>query len=306
MSDRQRLLPKTQPSAPKLSPQEVTKRHEIRAKLRTYEIILALSNGYFPTTKQFTGHLHWLLRSGILEPRNRRLSVRGRNAIRDVRAWIEAVAEEAEYKNGNNEIQEFVWELSQADVDVGTQSLFFWMVRWRLTVDLPDLPVSKGTVKKDSKKALKQLKTLGELIYSNSEFRKLLADANILFRDIFADAGQKGAEIASYAAHQTADMAESQRPSQQELDGIDTPAEGGTQKDKKPPSTDEVKDQTNGTGKEAQKKGQDLKKSAQKKGKKSHDEVQEYLSQKFPKQRQDALINRLKKVPALLLRRTQN
>jgi len=106
----------------------VTKGREIHAKLHTYEIILTLSNGYFPTTKQFMGHLRWLLRSGNLEPRNRRLSVRGRNTIRDLRAWIEAVAEEAEYKNGYNEIQEFVWELSQADVDVGTQSLFFWMV----------------------------------------------------------------------------------------------------------------------------------------------------------------------------------
>src|SRR5579859_4314320 len=115
MSDRQPLLPKAQP---KPSVQEVTKRREIRAKLKTYEILLALSNGYFPTTKQFTGNLHWLLRSGILEPRNRRLSVRGRNAIRDLRAWVEAVADEAENKNGGDEIQQFVWEISQADVDV--------------------------------------------------------------------------------------------------------------------------------------------------------------------------------------------
>ena len=117
-SDRQPLLPETQPQ-PKLSPKEVSKRQEIRTKLRTYEIILALSNGYLPSTKQFTGYLRWLLHSGILEPRNRRLSVRGRNAIRDLRAWIEAIAEEAEYKNGNDEIQNFVWELSQVDIDVG-------------------------------------------------------------------------------------------------------------------------------------------------------------------------------------------
>lgn len=117
-SDSQPLLPKTQPQ-PKLSPQEVSKRQEIRTKLRTYEIILALSNGYLPTTKQFTGCLRWLLRSGILEPRNRRLSVRGRNAIRDLRAWIEAIAEEAECKNGNDEIQQFIWESSQVDIDVG-------------------------------------------------------------------------------------------------------------------------------------------------------------------------------------------
>src|SRR5271167_62232 len=118
MSDRQPLLPKQQLQQQKTSQQEVSKHREICAKVRTYEIILALSNGYFPTTKQFTGHLHWLLRSGILEPRNRRLSVRGRNAIRDIRAWIEAVAEEAENKNGNDEVQQFVWELSlEADVD---------------------------------------------------------------------------------------------------------------------------------------------------------------------------------------------
>jgi len=117
-SDRQPLLPKTQPQQ-KRSPQEVSKREEIRTKLRTYEILLTLSNGYLPTTKQFTQYLRWILRSGILEPRNRRLSVRGRNAIRDLRAWIEAIAEEAEYKNGNDEIQQFIWELSQTDVDVG-------------------------------------------------------------------------------------------------------------------------------------------------------------------------------------------
>jgi hypothetical protein len=124
MSDRQPLLPQQQPQPQQQKPssQEVSKHREIHTKLRTYEIILALSNGYFPTTKQFTGYLHWLLTSGILEPRNRRLSVRGRNAIRDLRAWIEAVAEEAEYKNGNDEIQQFVWELSQADVNVGQSS----------------------------------------------------------------------------------------------------------------------------------------------------------------------------------------
>ena len=63
------------------------------------------------------------MRSGILEPRNRRLSVKGRNAIRDLRAWIEAIADEAENKNGEDEVQQFIWEISQADVDVGTAPL---------------------------------------------------------------------------------------------------------------------------------------------------------------------------------------
>jgi Family of unknown function (DUF5923) len=118
-SASQPLLPKSQP---KPTPQQLSKSRAIRTKLRTYECLLALQNGYVPTTAQVTAHLHWLLRSsGILEPRNRRLSVRGRNTIRDVRAWIEAVAEEADAKNGGDEIQEFFWELSKADVDFGTQ-----------------------------------------------------------------------------------------------------------------------------------------------------------------------------------------
>ena len=288
MAERQPLLPKSQP---KPSPQEVSKKREIRAKLRMYEIILALGNGYIPTTKQFTGHLHWLLRSGILEPRNRRLSVRGRNAIRDVRAWIEAIAEEAEYKNGDDEIQNFIWELKQSDIDVGIKRCGH-----QADLDAPDVPVTRSGVKRDSRKALKQLKTLGELIYSNSEFRKLLVDANVLFRDIVADAASKAADIASDAAHNAAKVAEDQRPSQQELNNIDKPADGGQDKDKKPPSPDEVKDQADKAGKDAKKKGQEAQKSAQKKGKKARDDIQEYLNQKFPKQRQDAVINRLKKV----------
>jgi hypothetical protein len=171
-----------------------------------------------------------------------------------------------------------------------------YLIGAMLTVDSPDVPVSKGGIKRDSKKALKQLRTLGDLIYSNSEFRKLLSDANILFRDMFADAASKAADIASDAAHSAAETAENQRPSQDELNNIDSPANGGEEKDKKPPSADDVKDQADKVGKQAKQKGKEVKKSAQKKGKQSRDEIQEYLNQKFPKQRQDAVINRLKKV----------
>jgi Family of unknown function (DUF5923) len=97
--------------------QELLNRKELRAKLRTYEILVALRNGYMPTTTQFTGNLRWLLDSGILESRNRKLRVKGRDTIRDLRAWIEAIAEEAQNKNSGNEIQEFIYELSMADVE---------------------------------------------------------------------------------------------------------------------------------------------------------------------------------------------
>jgi hypothetical protein len=40
-----------------------------------------------------------------------------------LRAWIEAIADEAENKNGEDEVQQFIWEISQADVDVGKAPL---------------------------------------------------------------------------------------------------------------------------------------------------------------------------------------
>ena len=181
-------------------------------------------------------------------------------------------------------------------VDLTPCVVFHHLIREILTADAPDVPISKGALKKDSKKALKQLRTLGDLIYSNSEFRKLLSDANVLFRDMFADAASKAADLASDAAHQAAQAAESQRPSQDELNNIDSAANGGEEKDKKPPSSEEVKDQADQASKQAKAKGKEVKKSVQKKGKQSRDEIQEYLNQKFPKQRQDAVINRLKKV----------
>jgi Family of unknown function (DUF5923) len=161
------------------------------------------------------------------------------------------------------------------------------------------MPVSARTVKRDSKKALQQLRTLGELIYSNSEFRKLLSDANILFRDIFADIASKAAEQASEAAQTSAQMAKDaadEMPSQGGFNGLDDAANEGNQKDKAPPNGEDVKNQAKKEGKEAKKEGEEVKKQLTKKGKKSKDDIQQYLNQKFPKQRQDAVINRLKKV----------
>ena len=155
--------------------------------------------------------------------------------------------------------------------------------------------MSKGTIRRDSKKAAKQLRTLAELIYSNSEFRKLLSDINIVFRDIFADATSKVADLASDAARKASETAEHQRPSQGELNNVDRPAEEGQHKDKKAPTAEDVKQAGAQLSSQAKTKGKEVTKQVQKKGKEMKDDVQEYLNKKFPKQRQDAIVNRLKK-----------
>jgi len=85
---------------PTSDPARLQKEASIHHKLRTYEAILALRAGCMPGTDQL---LHWaryaMRSSGVLDSRNRSLSSPGRQFVRDLRAWIEAVADLAEQKN---------------------------------------------------------------------------------------------------------------------------------------------------------------------------------------------------------------
>ena len=53
-----------------------------------------------PSTEQATAWARYALRaSGVLDSRNRRLSVQGRGFVRDLRAWVEAIVEVGVSKN---------------------------------------------------------------------------------------------------------------------------------------------------------------------------------------------------------------
>ncbi|KAG0642565.1 hypothetical protein HOY80DRAFT_617281 [Tuber brumale] len=81
-------------------PSRAQKEAAIRSKLRTYEALLAMKDGYIPSTEQITAWARYALRdSGVLDSRNRRLSVQGRGFVRDLRAWVEAVVEVGLGKN---------------------------------------------------------------------------------------------------------------------------------------------------------------------------------------------------------------
>ncbi|KAL7270560.1 hypothetical protein RUND412_006734 [Rhizina undulata] len=248
----------------------------IRKKLKTYEIFLALKAGYMPSTEQLTAWARYALRgSGVLDSRNRRLSPQGRVFVKDLRSWVEAVAELALSKNEDDKIQEFIWHTSHAHI----------MGR------APNLQgVAKPGVKSgsDAQKAFEKLRLLGNLLYSSPEFRKLLNDFLIVARDIFADAASNLAITASKAA-------DSARPSEADLSQIDKPssstadASGSKKSMGSPPSAKQlssvVKD-----------KGMKYVDVVRTKGIESKDEVEAYLREKFPKQRTDAIINRLKNV----------
>lgn len=69
---------------------------------------------------------------------------------------------------------------------------------------------SKQDMQQDGEQAVEHLRTLGKLIFTNSEFRKLLKDVGILGRDVAADAAAKAADAA--------------RPSEDQLNQVDETA----------------------------------------------------------------------------------
>lgn len=102
-------------------------------------------------------------------------------------------------KNEGNLLQDFIW---QAEQITGADA------------NLPGAPVDKETARQHGNEALDGLRTLGTLLITNGQFRKLLSDATILLRDIAGD-----------AAMNTANKV---KPGEEQLSQIDRPAEDNT------------------------------------------------------------------------------
>lgn len=87
-----------------------------------------------------------------------KLSDEGKLLVRDA----QEVVKQAKYlllsKNDGNLLQEFIWETQQFNPS---------------EVSTPNAPVSKETAKSDGDDAAQGLKTLGTLLITNGQFRKL-------------------------------------------------------------------------------------------------------------------------------------
>lgn len=173
---------------------------DINQKLQLYGIYQAFKNGKLPSNKQCDVALNSALKSKALSTPPKELSEEGRALIGDVRDVIEQAKRLILSKNDGQLIQEFIWEAQSITGEhVGEK---------------PDVPLSRESAQQDGREALEGLKTLGNLLITNGEFRKLLNDAWILVRDIAGDASQK-------AANQV-------RPSEEQLAQVDQPAEDNT------------------------------------------------------------------------------
>ncbi|KPI35148.1 uncharacterized protein AB675_1363 [Cyphellophora attinorum] len=174
------------------------KEKDVNQKLQLYGIYSAFANGKPPSS---------LIAIKEAVQRGSRASRRLKEVIKQAKHLLLS-------KNQGNLLQDFIWDCQ--NLDGGNASL-------------PGAPTDKETAKQHGNEALDGLKTLGTLILSNGQFRKLLDDAIILVRDMAGDA-------ASNAANKV-------RPDEERLNQIDQPAEDNTWHDVPDLSKDNIKGQ---------------------------------------------------------------
>ncbi|KAG6298457.1 hypothetical protein E4U44_001100 [Claviceps purpurea] len=193
------------------------KEADINRKLQVYGIFSAFKQGKVPSNDQIDVALNsFLATKGLTNPPSD-LSADGKRLVADTREVIEQAKQLLLSKNEGNLIQDFIWQTTQFDPN-GVQG--------------PTPPVNKDQAQRDGDEALQGLRTLGTLLITNGQFRKLLNDSVVIFRDMIGDA-------ATNAAGKI-------RPSEDELSQVDSAAEDNTWHEKPDFSKENLQKQAKG------------------------------------------------------------
>ena len=184
------------------------------ARVRSLTSIELTIIGKFPTNKQIDVALTSAVESKMLANPSTQLSEEGRELVKDLRDVIDSAKWLWLKKNYNEELQNFLYHTIQTSTTPDSTNI--------------NVPVSKDQAQQHGQDVLNGLRTLGRLLITNGQFRKLLEDITLLGRDMAADGANK--------------VTSKLRPDQDRLDRIDEPAPDH-QWHETPPSLGELKDQ---------------------------------------------------------------
>jgi Family of unknown function (DUF5923) len=81
-------------------------------------MIRALGKGFMPSNEQLIINLRTLLAADILNPDNPELSDSGRLLVKFTKQWLHQFIDLLQHKNSEDQIQDFLWYLSKARVEV--------------------------------------------------------------------------------------------------------------------------------------------------------------------------------------------
>ncbi|KAI0999577.1 hypothetical protein K3495_g8621 [Podosphaera aphanis] len=153
-----------------------TKENDVNRKLQLYGIICAFQAGKAPSNEQIRIALNSLNDSRVLSDPSPDLSPETLNTISDLQNVIEQVKILLLTKNEGNLLQDFIWQSRHVHLR---------------EIPTSGIPFEFNSARTQAVDALEGIRTLGTLIISNGQFRKLLKDTSIILRDITSDTAQK-------------------------------------------------------------------------------------------------------------------
>ncbi|KAI0028014.1 hypothetical protein K488DRAFT_90191 [Vararia minispora EC-137] len=147
---------------------------DIDRKMRLYGVVEAFRQGRMPDNAQIDRTLKFVLEHSPVD--EAKLSSDGRKLVQDSRDVIETARLIVQKKNSDEIFQNFMWGTRDVDLAAAKKD--------------PNevIPVDAEKLQQDKQQAAKHLRTLVNLLATNSEARKLLTDFSILGRDILARA----------------------------------------------------------------------------------------------------------------------
>ena len=111
--EREPLLPRHNQDTPRQA--------SLEEKLRTFQILKALSHGYMPSNEQLVARLRKF--TDVLRTVPGDISPSGRELVRASREHLEKLLAFFEDKNGGDQIQDFLWYLNKARLSIDTDDL---------------------------------------------------------------------------------------------------------------------------------------------------------------------------------------
>lgn len=173
------------------------KEADIDRKMRFYGIIQGFRQGKLPSNKQAEEALDYFVSTAPFD--TSKLSREGQQLIEGFRKVVLDAKRMIQVKNADELIQEFIWNTKEISYQDHAEN-----------IKGVSAPTDKSTMQAEGQQAVEHLRTLGKLLFTNSEVRKLISDVGILARDVAADAAEN--------------LAETARPDEHDLRKADEPA----------------------------------------------------------------------------------
>ncbi|KFY47311.1 hypothetical protein V494_00066 [Pseudogymnoascus sp. VKM F-4513 (FW-928)] len=151
-------------------------------------MVRALGMGYMPSTDQLIVNLRTLIASDALNPDAPGLNRSSRLLLKYLKQWLRDFIEMLRNKGDQDQIQDFIWAASRAKVSLDTDDVV--------------QAATSTNIRVDASNAYESVKTIGSLLLTNSDFRMLLQDLNVVGRQVLADTANELSEVAEIAATQ--------------------------------------------------------------------------------------------------------